>query len=406
MEDFVRSIMYDYKEQLPYLFYMASTMCIGTRTYQRIKGIYNSPKDFYDSSDEQLMKSGLFTNLQLERFSQSKRFINPARGLEKMVSENIFMVVIDEVRYPSQLKEIKDPPPFIFVKGMLPPTRFPLAGVVGARECTTYGANVAKRLGEVLAENKISVVSGMARGIDSIAQTAAVDSGGYSCALLGGGVDIVYPAQSRDLYERLCERGGVISEFPPGTAPLKQYFAMRNRLISGLSDIVCVVEAKEKSGTLITVDCALDQGREVYAVPGRITDRTCRGTNDLIRQGAGIIYDVETFVDEFITNYEISTGFTVRAGGEMRKQEYAENINEAEKAIICAVDDNSFSVDYASNLTGYSSSEIIVTCMSLCTKKLMQNVGAGRFRTLPAASKLKSILQGEANNEEDDECEQ
>ena len=406
MNNFERSINEDYERQLPYFFYLASTMCVGIRTYKRIKGTFNSPKDFFNSSDELLKKSGLFTSLQLERFSQSKRLINPMSGLEKMEKNNIFMVSIDEAGYPSRLKEIKDPPPFLFVKGKLPPVNFPLAGVVGARECTAYGANVAKRLGEVMAENNISVISGMARGIDSIAQTSAVDSGGYSCALLGGGVDIVYPAQSKALYEKLCERGGIISEFPPGTAPLKQYFAMRNRLISGLSDVVCVVEAKEKSGTLITVDCALDQGREVYAVPGRISDRTSRGTNELIKQGAGVIYDVEAFADEFISNYELSTGRPVKKENCILEKERTYSLSETEKAIICALDDNSFTVDGASNMTGYSASEIIVACMSLCTKKLMSNVGAGRFRTLPDAANLKASLKKEADEDEEEEWDE
>lgn len=392
MSNYLNSINRSYEIQLPYIYYMAATMCIGVKTYRKIKANFDSPYDFYMASSESLKKTGLFTSAQINRFVEAKRLIDPLKETEEMLKNGIKLVSLDERMYPDKLKEIKDPPPVLFYKGKLPKKGLPSAAVVGARECTPYGANVAKRLGEILAESDISVISGMARGIDSIAQTAAVSSGGYSCALLGGGVDIIYPKQSEDLYEKLCATGGIISEFPPKTAPLPKYFAMRNRLISGLSDVVCVVEAKEKSGTLITVDCALDQGREVYSVPGRITDKTSQGTNELIKQGAGVITDLSAFVEEFLTNYSVISEPEITKEKQESKTASIPELSENEKKLICGLDDDSFTVDFAANLLLLPVSDIVTACMTLCTKKMVSNIGAGRFRLLPEALKMKSRL--------------
>ena len=163
----------------------------------------------------------------------------------------------------------------------------PAAAIIGARLASGYGREQARRFGRQIGARGISVISGMARGIDGIAQKAALDAGGRSYAVLGCGVDICYPEENRELYERLQQQGGVLSEYPPGMQPIAKLFPPRNRIISGLSDLVLVIEARKRSGTLITVDMALEQGREVYALPGRVSDSLSDGCNRLIRQGAG-----------------------------------------------------------------------------------------------------------------------
>lgn len=150
----------------------------------------------------------------------------------------------------------------------------------------------------MLAARGVGVVSGMARGIDAAGHQGALDVGGISCAVLGCGVDVCYPKSSRALYEEILERGSVVSEYPPGTQPIPGYFPQRNRIISGLVRAVVVVEAKQRSGSLITADFALEQGRDVYAIPGRITDALSAGCNSLIRQGAGAVSDLESFIQE------------------------------------------------------------------------------------------------------------
>ena len=200
--------------------------------------------------------------------------------------------------YPARLLEIPDPPERLYVLGRLPEEKVPSVAIIGARECSEYGSYVAARLGECMGRNGIQVVSGMARGIDGIGQTAALDAGGSSFAVLGSGVDVCYPARNRGLYERLRERGGVLSEYPPGTPAISRNFPPRNRIVSGLADAVVVVEAREKSGTLITVDMALEQGKEVYAVPGRVTDALSSGCNRLVKLGAAVLLDPEELAEE------------------------------------------------------------------------------------------------------------
>ena len=211
----------------------------------------------------------------------------PERIEEELAQAGISFVSALEEGFPDKLREIPDPPFGIYYKGKMPGETEPAAAIIGARLASGYGREQARRFGRQISARGIAVISGMARGIDGIAQKAALDAGGKSYAVLGCGVDICYPEENRELYERLQQQGGVLSEYPPGMQPIAKLFPPRNRIISGLSDLVLVIEARKRSGTLITVDMALEQGREVYALPGRVSDALSDGCNRLIRQGAG-----------------------------------------------------------------------------------------------------------------------
>lgn len=195
--------------------------------------------------------------------------------------------------YPEKLKQIDSPPYMLYVKGKLPDPKRKTVAMVGARNCSHYGEYMAKEYAETLAKAGVQIVSGMARGIDGISQRSAIAAGGSSFAVLGCDVNYCYPQEHMELYSDLIKCGGVLSELPIGTMPLKQYFPARNRIISGLSDAVLVIEAKERSGTLITTDMALEQGRDVYALPGPTNSQLSRGCNLLIKQGAGILLSPE-----------------------------------------------------------------------------------------------------------------
>lgn len=223
-----------------------------------------------------------------------------------------------DAEYPNRLREIPSSPKRLFGIGRLPDENLPSVAMIGARDCSEYGKYVAKGLGTLLGREGIQVISGMARGIDGIGQRAALEAGGSSFGILGSGVDICYPAENRDLYERLMICGGIVSEYEPGTPVRPQNFAARNRIVSGLADVVVVVEARMKSGTLITVDMALEQGREVYAVPGRITERLSDGCNSLIRFGAGMLLDGKDFVREVWDVFERKRTGNTRLGKEIR----------------------------------------------------------------------------------------
>ena len=224
-------------------------------------------------------------------------------------------ILLTDREYPRRLLEIPQAPKQLYVRGKLPEEGVPSVAVIGARDCSYYGQEVAKRLGRLFGENGIQVISGMARGIDGIGQQAALQAGGSSFAVLGCGADICYPRQNQDLYDRLCKQGGVISEYEWGTPPRAGYFPPRNRIVSGLADAVIVVEARKKSGTLITVDMALEQGKEVYAVPGRLVDDLSSGCNYLIKNGAGILLDMEEFMEELWKQYRLKRGGMLQVGG-------------------------------------------------------------------------------------------
>ena len=203
-----------------------------------------------------------------------------------------------EKEYPDKLKNIPDAPAGLYVRGKVPVESEITVAVVGARDCSEYGRHVAEELGSFLGKSGVTVVSGMARGIDGISQWAALEAGGTSIGILGCGVDICYPARNRALFDRLSEQGTIISEYPPGTPPRPMNFPARNRIVSGLADAVVVIEARCRSGTLITVDMALEQGKEVFVVPGRVTDRLSDGCNRLIKQGAAIMLSPEELLEE------------------------------------------------------------------------------------------------------------
>ena len=235
---------------------------------------------------------------EIQQFDEARKCISPQTAYEEIREEKIRLCCFGQKDYPRKLADIPGAPLILYYKGRLPDSDEISVAVIGSRSCSEYGRVIAEEFGRQFAEAGIQVISGMARGIDGISQKSAVKADGYSAAILGCGVDICYPSDNRQLYEKLEETGAIISEYPPGTQPLACYFPARNRIISGLSDAVVVVEAREQSGTMITVDAALEQGRDVYAVPGRVTDALSGGCNRLIRQGADLILSAQELIGE------------------------------------------------------------------------------------------------------------
>lgn len=203
-------------------------------------------------------------------------------------NEKVRYISRKHYEYPERLKNVEKGPDGLYVMGKMPEPERKSVAIVGARNCTVYGMRAAEEFAYVLAENGVEVISGLALGIDTAAHRGALRAGKGTYAVLGCGADICYPKANRKLYEEIRKNGGIISEYPEQTKPLPYHFPLRNRIISGLADLVLVVEAREKSGSLITADIALEQGKEVYAVPGGIYDALSKGCNRLIRQGAGI----------------------------------------------------------------------------------------------------------------------
>ena len=279
-----------------YACWLSSVPGIGSRTAQKLFALCPKAQEIYDMG-ERLWEKAL-TDRQMEQIRSFVKSTAPEDLWGTLRERGIRFVMLSDTDYPQRLRDIPDPPPGLFVKGRLPDEDCLSVAVIGARDCSEYGKFVADGIGRELGRRGVQVISGMARGIDGISQEAALRAGGSSFGVLGCGVDICYPASNQRLYDLLCEQGGILSVHPPGTEARPQHFPPRNRIVSGLADALIVVEAKGKSGTLITVDMALEQGREVYAVPGRVTDRLSDGCNRLIEQGAGVFLTPEDFLRE------------------------------------------------------------------------------------------------------------
>jgi len=213
------------------------------------------------------------------------------------------IMTIKDESYPKRLKEIYDPPPLLYVRGELKEEDELAVAIVGSRKTTPYGRWITEKMGQELARQGITIVSGMARGIDSHAHWGALSGAGRTIAVLGSGVDVVYPPENRNLYKRIIDQGAVLSEFPMSSPPEGGHFPKRNRIISGLSIGVVVVQAGMESGSLITANYALEQGRDVFAVPGNVGSECSRGTHQLIKDGAKLVESSEDILEEVLPQW-------------------------------------------------------------------------------------------------------
>jgi len=240
-------------------------------------------------ASESELRAAKLNQRALENLLQARRQVDLDRVLKRVEQLGVQVLTWDSPGYPPLLSQIPDPPPVLFVRGSLLAADEWSVAMVGTRKASSYGREVARRLAGELGRNGVTVVSGLARGIDGIAHKAALEAGGRSIAVLGCGVDCVYPPEHRGLAESLVEHGALVSDYPLGTRPEAANFPARNRIISGLSLGTIVVEAGLRSGALITADFALDQGREVFAIPGSILSPSAAGSNRLIRDGAHVV---------------------------------------------------------------------------------------------------------------------
>lgn len=318
------------EKEKQYAYWLCNLPGVGNVAIKRLLEVCGgTPERVYHAS-EKLWKQVLNAT-QFERMKQLTAEWRLEEEYGRMKEQGISFLLQEDDRYPKRLKDIPDAPYGIFYKGRLPEEDKLSVAIIGARDCSQYGSYVATELGKYLGEQGVQIVSGMARGIDGISQEAALMAGGASFGVLGCGVDICYPAQNRKLYERLLIQGGILSTHPPGTPAKTQHFPPRNRIVSGLADVVVVIEARNKSGTLITVDMALEQGKDVYVVPGRITDRLSDGCNSLLRQGAGVIISPQDFYKEIKDMWEERRGLRKEENEETGNAETADGECDAEE---------------------------------------------------------------------------
>ena len=272
---------------------------IGPARFKRLINYFPTMKQAWQASKYELQQAGL-ENKVIAALQTKRREISPDTEMAKLAKEDVKIITIKDKNYPRLLKEIHNPPALLYFKGKFPIKDELTLGVVGTRKITSYGRQITPELVGELVRQQITIVSGLALGIDSLAHQSTLDNNGRTIAVLGSGLDKfnIYPYTNRQLAQKIQERGAIISEYPLGTPPLKQNFPARNRIISGLSKGVLVIEAPTKSGALITAQFALEQNREVFAVPGNISQSNSAGPNNLIKMGAKLVNSGQDILDE------------------------------------------------------------------------------------------------------------
>jgi len=270
---------------------------IGRVKLSKLESHFGNMAEAWRANPDELSRSGLDKG-SVNAIVNGRPKISLEEELEKLEGQGIQAFTFHDKDYPARLKQIYDYPPILYVKGSLLPQDEWCLAVVGTRKATVYGRQAAEEIVADLARNKITIVSGLARGIDSIAHRSALEADGRTIAVFGCGLDIIYPGENASLAQRIVDNGALISEFPLGTEPRRENFPLRNRIMSGLSLGVLVVEAGDTSGAMITARLALEQNREVFAVPGSILSPSSRGTNNLIQEGAKLIRDYTDILEE------------------------------------------------------------------------------------------------------------
>ena len=316
--------------------WLSSVEGIGAKRFHRLLEEFVDLENLWNCTGSEIKRLDFLGPVVKQRLLDSRKEEYVESLIHAVERAKCRVVTMVSPGYPRLLAEIYDPPPVLYVKGGSIDFERAIA-VVGTRACTRVGRDTAKEIGRGLSQAGVTVVSGMARGIDTSAHIGALEGGSPTIAVLGCGVDVVYPAENREYYEMIIQQGAVVSEYPPGMKPVPANFPARNRIISGLSRATVVVESPKKSGTMITVDFAQEQGRDVFAVPGSILSKTSEGTNALIKECAYILTDVNDILEEY--------GWT---GKQKMVQEtflLPETENPEEKAILAILKDGEYSYE-------------------------------------------------------------
>ena len=290
-------------EEVFYWLALSLTPGIGSTLMRRLLDRFNTPEAVFHAPMKELSKiEGLGEKVAQEiRKGPLEKAVERELSLLREVGGRV--ITLKDEEYPTRLKDIYDPPALLYVRGELKKEDEFAISIVGSRKTTPYGRWFTEKVSQELARHGVTIVSGMARGIDSLAHWGAISGGGRTIAVLGCGVDVIYPSENRNLFAKMIDRGAILSEFPMGSPPEGGHFPRRNRIISGLSLGVVVIQASEKSGSLITAGYALEQGREVFAVPGNVGTESSRGTHRLIKEGAKLVESSEDILEEILPQW-------------------------------------------------------------------------------------------------------
>ena len=341
---------------------------IGRVRFSQLENHFGSLGQAWQADPAGLKKAGL-DDSAVRAIGRWRPEINLEAEMEKLARCGIQAITCNDAGYPARLKEIYDYPPLLYVRGQLLPEDEWCLAVVGTRRPTIYGRQVAEEIVAELAQNKITIISGLARGIDSVGHRGALEAGGRSIAVMGGGLDAIYPAENASLAQSIIKRGALLSEFHPGTRPRPENFPRRNRIISGMSLGVLVVEAGETSGALITAHLALEQNREVFAIPGSILSLASRGTNRLIQEGAKLVADCTDILEELNLT---------AVGSQMEMKEILPS-SENEALLLKQLAAEPTHIDDVCRLSGLEASMVSSTLTMMELKGLVKQVGAMNY---------------------------
>lgn len=360
------------RDDIYYWLALRSVQGVGNTIFKRLIEVFGSPERVLASSISELSKvDGVGNSIanNIIRFKPDKKI---SREIEEIRRLGINLITLNDACYPEKLKEIYDPPPILYVKGELKREDANAIAIVGARNATTYGKIVTERLSSELASCGYTIVSGMARGIDTFAHRGAITAGGRTIAVFGSGIDTIYPPENRGLATEIIETGAVISEFQPGIPPDKTNFPKRNRIISGISAGVLVIEASNDSGSLITANAALEQGREVFAIPGNINSRCSSGTNGLIKKGAKLVEGIEDILEE------LRPQLAKREVG-MLKKERRPDLSEEEELICSLISYEPIHIDELTFGSRLPSSRVLTLLLYLELKGAVQQLAGNLY---------------------------
>lgn len=339
---------------------------IGPKRLLQIRQYFGSLADAWHASPGALSSAGL-TPQAVDFLSQRRKTLDIPLEVEKVRKSGAWLLTLEDDRYPVLLKRLDDAPPVLYVRGTVTPTDHLSIAIVGTRKVTRYGQDVTRMLAQELAERGVTIVSGLAHGVDAIAHKSAIQAQGRTIAVLGCGIDVMYPVDHASLAQQIVVNGAIISEFPLGTRPIGVNFPRRNRIISGLSLGVLVTEAPENSGSLITAGFAADQGREVFAVPSNIFNALGQGTNRLIQDGAKLVMDATDILDEInVTHNNIEISI---------KTEQFAPATDNEAHILKYLEADPIHIDDLTRLCGLPVAEVSSTLTILELKGVAQMVG-------------------------------
>lgn len=351
---------------------LCSSPYVGPVTIRRLVRAFGSPEAVFRTRPDQLSRVDGISDKRAKWIAEFRGWDALMADIERVEADGVGLVFHGDDNYPVALYDLgQDAPPLLYVKGdVRQEDRFAIA-MVGSRKSSDYGLAVTGKMSADLGRSGMTVVSGMARGIDAAAHRGAMKSGGRTFAVLGSGIDVIYPPEHKGLMDKIAASGAVITEFAPGTPPFKENFPRRNRLISGLSMGVMVVEAAPRSGSLITARYALEQGKEVFAVPGDIMSRTSAGTNDLLKQGAKLVTGAADVFEELAP---VLKGF-IKSSVDAP----APDLTGQEKAICDMLSGAPTHVDEIARASSESVSKVLATLLGLELKGVIKQMEGKKF---------------------------